>query len=327
MNDSSFLGKNILLLYARFFGYDQKVKETLESLGAHVDLFDARANINAFEKALKKITRCFYVKKQRRFHRLIANKMKGTRIDYIFSNEYLDSFVLDFYKKQFPMAKFVLYMDDSVANFHGIESTFSQYDRILTFDRLDSKQYGLIFRPLFYCDCFNCFENTKTEYDVSFVGTCHSDRVVILDAFKKKYSFLKTFFYCYMPSKFVFRYYKLKDKAFKNKSKKDFQYKSLSLENTAQVMKASKAILDIHHPKQSGLTMRSIEAFGCHKKLITTNKDIINYDFYNPDDICIIDRNNPAVDELFFKKDVSKSNKDLHHKYSLIGWIEDVFLF
>lgn len=46
INNSCVKGKRILLLYARFFGYDVIVKNKLESLGAEVDLYDARANID-----------------------------------------------------------------------------------------------------------------------------------------------------------------------------------------------------------------------------------------------------------------------------------------
>ena len=48
-------------------------------------------------------------------------------------------------------------------------------------------------------------------------------------------------------------------------------------------------ILDIAHPHQKRLSFRPYEAMGLRKKLITTNKDIANYDFYNPNNIFIID--------------------------------------
>jgi len=62
INNSCVKGKRILLLYARFFGYDRIVKTQLEKLGAHVDLFDARANISTYEKAILKITPAFYIR-------------------------------------------------------------------------------------------------------------------------------------------------------------------------------------------------------------------------------------------------------------------------
>ena len=68
---SSVSGKKILLLYARFFGYDIIVKNKLEELGAVVDLYDARANINTVEKAIKKVDPRLYYRKQRKFHKNI----------------------------------------------------------------------------------------------------------------------------------------------------------------------------------------------------------------------------------------------------------------
>lgn len=323
----SFLhGKNILLLYARFFGYDTKVKEKLESMGANVTLFDARANLNSFEKAIKKVTRYFYVKKQHRFHKRIISFLAGADIDIIFSNEFLDSSVLKLYKQHFPRAKFVLYMDDSVENFKGIEDTFEYYDKVLTFDRLDSIKYNISFRPLFYCDCFKS-EDTHLHYnyDISFVGTCHSDRIRIIDLFIKNRPNLNIYLYRFLPSRFMFVFYKLFNKSYKNKRKNDFKYVALSLDETSEIMKESKIVLDINHPKQSGLTMRSIEAFGCKRKVITTNKDIANYDFYDVNNVFIIDRDNPVISDDFISSNYKENDDDLIEKYSLFGWVIDVF--
>ncbi|MEK5777604.1 lipopolysaccharide biosynthesis protein, partial [Acinetobacter nosocomialis] len=60
----------------------------------------------------------------------------------------------------------------------------------------------------------------------------------------------------------------------------------------------SNIILDISHPGQSGLTMRTFEAIGAGKKLITTNTNIKEYPFYNANNIFIISR-----DELVLEKD------------------------
>ena len=62
----------------------------------------------------------------------------------------------------------------------------------------------------------------------------------------------------------------------------------------------SRVVLDLPHPMQTGLTMRTIEAIGSKKKLITTNVDIVNYDFYNPKNILLIERENINFDKSFF---------------------------
>jgi hypothetical protein len=48
-------------------------------------------------------------------------------------------------------------------------------------------------------------------------------------------------------------------------------------------------VLDVNHSAQTGLTMRSIETIGARKKLITTNREVEEYDFYDPTRIHVID--------------------------------------
>jgi hypothetical protein len=84
----------------------------------------------------------------------------------------------------------------------------------------------------------------------------------------------------------------------------------------------SKIILDIAHPHQKGLSFRPYEAIGLRKKLITTNKDIANYDFYNPNNICIIeDVNNISIPTDFFKTDYQEIEVALREKYYIKNWI------
>ncbi|WP_228731997.1 MULTISPECIES: hypothetical protein [Pseudomonas] len=55
-------------------------------------------------------------------------------------------------------------------------------------------------------------------------------------------------------------------------------------------------------PGQAGLSFRFFEAMTSRKKVITTNKSVVDYDFYNPANILVIDE-----------------------KYTLQGWVKTVF--
>ena len=161
----SFQGKRILLLYARFFFFYAIVKAKLEELGAIVDLYDARANINSIEKAIRKIYSGYYFKKQRQFHGNIQIRNADKKYDFIFCNDVLDESILKQYRELYPRASMVLYMDDSVKNMKGIEKTFRYYDRVLTFDKKDSETYNIVFRPLFFSDVFQNNENETKTYE------------------------------------------------------------------------------------------------------------------------------------------------------------------
>ena len=325
-NKYNLKGKRILLLYARFFGYDLIVKEKLRDLGAIVDMFDARANITTVEKAIKKVYPAYYYKKQRKFHKHIQNEKKDKKYDFIFSNENIERETLKNYKKIFQNAQMVLYLDDSVNNMKGVDLTFDCYDKVLTFDRKDAEKFGLIFRPLFFCDSFSNLKEKKHNmvYDICFIGTCHSDRLRIINKISEVKHY-NNYFYCYLQSWFMYYYYYFKDIEYKKKPKSFFKYKQLSMNEVAKKMAVSKSILDIQHPKQTGLTMRTIETLGLGKKIITTNKDIANYDFYNESNVFIIDRNNPVIEKKIIDCDYKELSKEVYHKYSIQGWIEEVF--
>lgn len=320
-------GKKILLLYARFFEYDIIVKNKLQEMGASVDLYDARANIGNFGKAFLKITDRFYKQKQIRFHKKICNSQKNTKYDFILTNENLDCEVLKKYKEVFPAAKLFLYLDDSVENLRNVNETFSYYDKVMTFDRFDSQKYKINFRPLFFNENISLIKNkqTETDFDVCFVGTGHSDRLNIIDSLKNSNPQKKFDLYVFLQSWFMYFYYCLKNKEYRKYKFSFFKYKKITMKEVAFKMSKSKAILDIQHPKQSGLTIRTIESIGMGKKLITTNRDILNYDFYNPSNILIIDRSNPVLDESFFDQQFIELDKDIYDKYSIESWINDIF--
>jgi len=99
----------------------------------------------------------------------------------------------------------------------------------------------------------------------------------------------------------------------------------LSADDIIDLYSCSTVILDINHPKQSGLTMRTFEALGAGKKLITTNAEIKKYSFYNEDNICIIDRDKPELNVEFFKTPFIPIDQPLLNDMSIVGWIGELF--
>lgn len=110
------------------------------------------------------------------------------------------------------------------------------------------------------------------------------------------------------------------------KQSQNLYIKPLCYNNVQELHFNTKIILDLPHPLQNGLTMRTIEAIGANKKLITTNQDIKNYDFYDEDNICILDKENIDIKSDFFEKQYKRISDDIKNKYSLDSWIEDVFI-
>jgi len=88
----------------------------------------------------------------------------------------------------------------------------------------------------------------------------------------------------------------------------------------------SKAVLDLLRDEQAGLSFRIFEAMGFQKKIITSNRYVQDFDFYNPENILIIDPENLEIPNDFFKAPYVPIPKDIYRKYTLEGWVEEVFL-
>jgi hypothetical protein len=86
----------------------------------------------------------------------------------------------------------------------------------------------------------------------------------------------------------------------------------------------SKAILDINYDDEYGMTMRELEALFLRKKLLTNNKKITERDFYNKDNIFIIDYSKPDILEglkEFLEKPFISIDKKIIESYSVNAWL------
>lgn len=327
----SLKNKRILFFSPEFFGYENKISEKMKEMGAKVDLFDERSVSKSYEKALLKINPNIYNRKTEKYYFNILNQIKSNHYDYvIFVKCDMPTIkVLKEYKRIFSKAKICLYMWDSIANIPNINKKLYLFDYISSFDRQDcEKNKNINFRALFYCDDykFNSNERTQYKYDISFIGTIHSDRYKILKEIEKyaKEKNLCTYIYPFLQSKFIYYFYKLIKKEFRDTTINDFKFDYITSNEIAKIVEQSRIIIDIQHPNQTGLTMRTIEMIGMKKKIITTNKDIVNYDFYDSRNIYVLDRNNPSIELTSLQGDFHENNTLIYEKYSLRQWIKEL---
>ncbi len=99
--------------------------------------------------------------------------------------------------------------------------------------------------------------------------------------------------------------------------KKDY----MSYDKYLELLSESNCILDYNEKGQSGLTLRPMEALFLEKKLITNNKDIKNYDFYNPSNIFILGENNIEDIKEFINKPYEKVEQKIIDYYDFEQWL------
>lgn len=320
--------KKILLLCTRFFNYDQLVANKLKELGATVDLYDARAELSTVEKAVLKYYKGFFYAKLKKYHKSIVEKNREKKYDIIYTNSYLPEETIILYKEAYPQARILFYLDDSVANMKNADKTFSYYNRVMTFDRSDSLKYNIDLIPLFYEDSYNKkFTSDDYCYDICFIGTIHSDRLKVIEAVENECQNkgLSFYHYCYLQSRIMYFVYWLTKAEFRKKRFNYFKYSQIPSSEVASVLLKSKSVLDIQHPKQTGLTMRTIETLGAGKKIVTTNKEIKHYDIYRESNVCIVDREKPVIDPTFINSEYEELQSSIREKYSIGGWVVQVF--
>jgi len=323
-------GKTILFFAPAFFGYEKIIANKMESMGAAVDLYDVRSVKSARDRALLKISPLLFSKRSREYYDNIIEANLKKDYDYILivKCDMTPECILARFRIVYPHAKLCLYLWDSIANIPGITNKLKYFDVLHSFDKEDCKKHTeLTFRPLFYADEYcQRLMTRENKYDISFIGTIHSDRFAVIKdvrglAEEKK---LKCYWYCYLQSKLIFYFYRFTKREFFDTKLSDFFFEKKSSKEIADTIAQSKIVLDIQHPKQTGLTMRTIEMIGMNKKLITTNSSIKEYDFYNPKNISVIDRNKVYIDDSFLDGDYEPIRDEVFQKYSLLNWVLDV---
>lgn len=322
----SYKGKRLLLIAPIYFGYEKEIIAELEEIGFLVDWLPDRPFSSQLMRGATTIAPSIMQPLADLMNERWLNDLGVSEYEYIFiiNGQTISQKFLSQLKVDFPRAKFLLYMWDSFKNRKNSLKNINSFDSISTFDNEDSKKYGVNFRPLFYSRGFKV-PASENKYDVSFIGTIHSDRYEVLMGFRRQLPKGVNFYsYMYLQALWVFYYYKLKRAGMRVASSDEFEYSPLTKRKLYEVFADSKAILDIEHPKQSGLTMRTFETLGSEKKLITTNKNITQYDFYDPNNICVIDRLNPKLPDNFLSSDYRSLSAEMYYKYSIRGWVGEL---
>lgn len=324
-------GKKILFISPRYFNLHTEIMESLRKRGAEVEFYDERPANTFLVKAAIRINRNLIGWYIDRYHRDIIARTAGRKFDYIFFIKG-ESFGYDTLKELFdshPEAKTVVYHYDSMINNPNALRLLPLFDARYSFDRRDCEQLDVDFLPLFYFDEYADIPDVGESHahDLLFVGTAHGDRYRIISTIAEQFEKLgKTCFtYFYFQDKLMFYKYYLQHKEIRNIEKEKVNYESIDKKRLLDLYSNSRLIVDVCNPKQTGLTLRCMETLGSRRKLITTNPDIVNYDFYNPANIQVIDPANPVVDPEFLNHPFEPVEEEIFKKYSLSSWLNTIF--
>lgn len=314
--------QRILLIAPKYYDYHTKIIKELESNGASVTFYPEMV-YPFFYRLMRNVSQ--YIKKEleKKYLNEILKNIDDNSYDIFFliRGEIVTTEFLEKLKLKLPHAKFVMYQWDSLKQ-NNYEAKIKYFDRIQTFDMVDAKALNLSYLPLFYMDEYSLTQKNDKKYDLAFFGSWHGDRLEVIKHIDKE---LKQHGLIFKFHLYISKLGILKSLLLRKITLKDLLFlktNTIDAKEINQVYKESKAVLDIELAIQNGLTIRTFEVLGSNTKLITTNNNIKEEKFYNPNNIMVIDRKNIKIDFDFFKLPMEKYDFSEYH----IGrWIEKVF--
>ena len=329
MSDKNLVGKRVLMFAPKYFGYGEAIANELRTFGCEVDLFDERPSNTAFAKIMLRYNIKLYRPKIKDYYMSVLKNGKDYDYVFVIKSEALNKEILTAYRNHYKNAQFILYLWDALDNIPDGKLKTEFYDKVFTFDPVDAEKFGLKLRPLFFRKEYAKQPDISEEYDyeAAFIGTAHTIRPLVVKKIEEQCKEMgkKCYSYFFLSHIIVFLYNKFVNPVYRNIKKKDIMFKPLSVEQINEVYSKSKCIIDVEHIAQHGLTMRTIEMVGMQKKLITTNKNIKKYDFYNENNICIIDRKEPVVSKKFLDSEYVQIEKSVLERYSLNYFVQEIF--
>ncbi len=288
-------GRKILFIGIGFYDYENNIKTVLESHGAQVNYVCSVVNtlVSRIARRMGLAKLSCKIQNKKRLE-IFSQAPKDNDIVFAIKGEQLNRIDLEIIKQNNPDAEFKLYLWDSVIRHNNLNLLHKYFTKVWSFDRIDCQNdTRLQFRPLYYREEP---KNQEKVYDISFIGWMHSDRLEIARNLKaqlqkqNKPYYLKLYIapFSYFIQRFLKRTLTKEDKDLISTVR-------IPYSEFQRVTNSSKIVLDIAHPLQSGLTMRTIEALaaGCH--ILTSNQDLTNYNSIAPAQYTIFTRGNTII--------------------------------
>lgn len=319
--------KKVLFIGIGFYDYETAIVDAFKRQNYEVDYFSETPPSTFLFRMYSRLKNFKKIESIKEKHSSWIVEQTQTNYDLVFiiKSESFSSRAIASLKIKNPKASFVLYLWDSLCRIKDITDKLKYFNKVYSFDRIDCINTSTLdFNPLFfreeYANSLNI--NSIQNNDIYHLGWYHSDRLALL---KKIASYCEKNKFKYQFLLFAGHFSYLFQSIFGGElkgSKRFLIFKSVSAKRNFKNILNSKITLDIAHPSQSGLTMRTIELVGAQRKIITTNTDIVNYDFYHPNNILVVDRVNPILEQSFFESEYISIPVEIRSAYTLENWLK-----
>ncbi|MCY0978741.1 hypothetical protein PGH12_10360 [Chryseobacterium wangxinyae] len=311
--------KVVLLITYDNWGFNQYIADALEKKNykvKHINFHSFRYKYPSFyHKALNFFTKNFGIAnlKHTHYNQIILDQIKDLKS--IDTSIFIKA---DFLSKKTIRAvneksrQSVLIISDSINRYPKTKNVLSLFDKVFSFEKKDCEKFGLRFKT-------NFIYKTIDEIPAKF-----KFKVFNISSFDNRFPVIKKIAKALYEMKVYSKIMIFTSKE-NNEPYLEFSKKPISIDENNQLLIESEIMLDVSRNGQEGLSFRVFESLGLKKKLITTNKDIINYDFYNPENIFVIaDLDNIMIPQSFFENAYVPVSEQILNKYLIENWVDEL---
>lgn len=210
-------------------------------------------------------------------------------------------------KKPIAQKQYIFFWNKvSDSNKYILKAAQNSNISVSTYNLSDARQYGLEYRRQCWNEDWIHPEVEMEDYDIAFLGAekgRYKDIVEILHFAERNH--MRTNFTIISPNGEPYT------------TKKRIEYSEY-----INIVKRSKAVLDIVTQDNYGLTYRPLEAMFLQKKLITNYRNIVQYDFYEPnkDNIYIVENEKLRGLDTFLNAPLKESDFSMR-QYDILYWL------
>lgn len=316
-------GKKVLLAMPFYYGYEHEIENALKKIGFKVRSY-------------------FFMRYQKKFFPILKPKEKYIQkikkgilkisvqeiFDYliVINSSYIDDDIIHSLRENNNKIKSIIYLWDPIENlkWENFDRYISNYDYRYSFDHRDCLEYsklGIKHRPNFYHPYIDQIKSISNPfYDIASIMSAQPERIRVINDLNKYYPKLKKYFYIYFASLKSVPVYFINHNVIIKPNQ--IKLKRLGIIDSLNILENSKCILDIVYYNQYGFPFRTLDTIGFQRKLITTNEDIILYEFYDPDNIFVIQSGNTDKITDFLLRPYKQIKDSIRLKYSIDFWVK-----
>lgn len=319
----------ICLISFDFWHYDEHIVNKLKEKGVEA----YHINIGAFthknfgarvKNAMSKVFIGKNLKHEKRQNFIIDSLKKIGKQDQILviNPESIEEHVHEVIRKYAD--RNIAYLYDSMSR-NPAHHILHFFDTVFSFDDEDVKEHGFKkitnYNYLKHCP----FEQQHPHLDLFYITSYDTQRLQKLNILINQIDDLNINFKTIVAGKKSWKNKITQIVDSKNINIIKFRTRNIPQQSLPKIYKNTKVILDLQRDNQMGLSFRIFEAMALEKKFITDNQTIKNYDFYNPENILILNDDFSNIEKSFFEKDYQKLPDEIYYKYTLDNWVNTVF--